>query len=315
MRDARGKEAFLALKAIVEAEPERPWLRRLLNEKALREGDIEPFAMDDVHFLAINFERNPRTPDQLAETALLRLLQIKQGAEVARNLSGEAMNVGNTEAASAYLASAMSGSRCSSYAVLHKNGTKWLDVVDIGHASRHRVCCAVVPYGNQVDTETWLKPEEGQSSSRRRTFALIRTARNQGWRWPWAQEPDLTKAKEEVEDHWQTVEPREPLIDDVDVITIDLTNVNSAVAPRDVLDRALDFMRWRLGSSVLKLGASIAILGATSLTGWGQIVVEAMAAQVFEVELHLPEIAAWIGWALIGVGVTVAIVGHFLQKK
>lgn len=315
LRDTRGKEAFLALKAIVEAQSERPWLRRLLNEKALREGDIEPFAMDDVHFLAINFERNPRTPDQLAETALLRLLQIKQRAEVARNLSAEAMNVGNTEAASAYLASEMSGSRCSSYAVVHNHGTKWLDVVDIGHASRHRVCCAVVPYGNQVDTETWLKPEEGQSGCHRRTFALIRTARNQGWRWPWAPEPDLTKAKGAVEDHWQTVEPREPLIDDVDVVTIDLTNVNSAVAPRDVLDRVLEFMRWRLGSSVLKLGASIAILGATSLTGWGQIVVEAIAAQVFEVELHLPEIAAWIGCALIGVGITVAIVGHFLQKK
>ena len=315
LRDASGKEAFLGLRSIIESQPDRPWLRRLLSEKALREGDIDPFSVDDILPLATNFERNPRTADQLADTALVRLLQAKDGGGMAGTLPAAFMNVGNAIEAAESFAGEMSTTIGSAFAAIHEGGKPWLDLSGVGHPAGHRIWFTVVPHGNQVDNESWLKPAEGRPISRRRTLALIRTVRNEGWRWPWAREPDLAKAKTEAEAHWCMVEPTEPYIDDVDIVTVDLTNVNSAVAPRDMLDRILEFLRWHFGSSVIRLGTTLAVLGATSLTGLGQVFLEAVAKHIFGADIDLGGPALWVGWTLVTVGLAVALLGHFLPKR
>lgn len=79
-----GKEAFLALKDIAEAYPEessRPWMMHYAKTKAERDGDIPPWSASQVRDFYEKLERTPRSHKELAELAVLRLLDIKDDLE------------------------------------------------------------------------------------------------------------------------------------------------------------------------------------------------------------------------------------------
>ncbi|RYC12003.1 hypothetical protein [Ciceribacter ferrooxidans] len=76
-----GKDAFLALSEIAAMQPERPWLQRLVKEKAEREGDIEALSPIQVRQLNDKLENTPTDHRQLADLAFMRLLDLKDDLE------------------------------------------------------------------------------------------------------------------------------------------------------------------------------------------------------------------------------------------
>ena len=79
-----GKESFLALKEIAEVHPEessRPWIMHYAKTKAEQDGDMRPWSPSQVRDFHEKLERTPRNHRELAELAVLRLLDLKDDLE------------------------------------------------------------------------------------------------------------------------------------------------------------------------------------------------------------------------------------------
>lgn len=80
-----GKESFLALMDIAKAQPDeeyRPWMMLHVKTKAEQDGDIEPWSPSQVRDFHEKLERTPRNHRELAELAILRLLDLKEDLEL-----------------------------------------------------------------------------------------------------------------------------------------------------------------------------------------------------------------------------------------
>ena len=79
-----GKESFLALINIAKAHPEetsRSWILLHAKTKAEQDGDIEPWSPSQVRDFHKRLERTPSNHRELAELAILRLLDLKDDLE------------------------------------------------------------------------------------------------------------------------------------------------------------------------------------------------------------------------------------------
>jgi len=76
-----GKESFLALSNIATVEKSRPWITHCVKKKAEQDGDIAPWSPFQVQGFSNNLERTPRNHRELAELAVLRLLDLKDDLE------------------------------------------------------------------------------------------------------------------------------------------------------------------------------------------------------------------------------------------
>lgn len=96
-----GKESFLALSDIAKVHPEkasRPWMILHAKTKAEQDGDIEPWSPSQVRDFHVSQERTPSNHRELAELAVLRLLDLKDDLEhgdsslasILRNVTQEA---------------------------------------------------------------------------------------------------------------------------------------------------------------------------------------------------------------------------------
>lgn len=79
-----GKESFMALIDISKEHPDeltRPWIMLHAKSKAEQEGDIEPWSPSQVRDLNEKLEFTPNNHRELAEFAILRLLDLKDDLE------------------------------------------------------------------------------------------------------------------------------------------------------------------------------------------------------------------------------------------
>jgi hypothetical protein len=79
-----GKESFVALNEIAKMHPEeksRPWISLNATTRAEQDGDIEPWSPAQVQDFHNSLERTPRNHSELAELAILRLLDLKDDLE------------------------------------------------------------------------------------------------------------------------------------------------------------------------------------------------------------------------------------------
>ena len=79
-----GKESFLALLDIAKSLPDeaaRSWIAVQAKTKAEQDGNIEPWLPSDVKEFHEKLERTPITHKELAELAVLRLLDLKDDLE------------------------------------------------------------------------------------------------------------------------------------------------------------------------------------------------------------------------------------------
>jgi hypothetical protein len=209
----------------------------------------------------------------------------------------------------------MTGEQTANLAVSRATGVQWVDIIGTGYPGRHRTWVTVVPPGNREDNGPWLEPTIDSDVSRRRTLALVRATRNQGLRWPWAKEADVARAAVDAQAQWRALERKAMSIDDVDIVAIDLTKAASPVILRDWFDRALEFLRWRSATTLVRLGTGLALLGASCLVGWGEAVMEEFARRLLQAEFDLSGPAQWVGWSLVGIGIVLAMIGHFFPRR
>jgi len=84
IRDAPGKEAFLALEEISQYHPNeasRPWMASLAKSKATQDGDNTPWHPSRVREYHENIERRPESHRDLWDLACDRLLDLKRDLE------------------------------------------------------------------------------------------------------------------------------------------------------------------------------------------------------------------------------------------
>lgn len=80
----QGKDAFLAMQEITEAHPEqssRPWFLSLTRRKVEQEADFAPWSPVQVRDFNDKLDRTPANHRDLADLAVLRLLDLKDDLE------------------------------------------------------------------------------------------------------------------------------------------------------------------------------------------------------------------------------------------
>ncbi|WP_331373357.1 NACHT domain-containing protein [Sinorhizobium chiapasense] len=316
LEETPGKDAFLAIREIVRSQPDRPWLQRLVIEKAERAGDIERFTAEEIPPLAENFERLPRSPRQLGDTAVLRLGQLKERVEVKGDIGVEALDIDDVSGVTALLEAHLRGRALGTYSLLSTTDDRRGATISL-HGVGYNGCqpaIALLPNlvnGKKTDLASSISVLADNSSSRTGVVAVFNLAKSKGWHWPWLARPDISKAVSTIKAEWEKLEPGLENLDDVGIVGIDLTKVALPEnRKRDALDRMLDFLRWYTGTTLMKIGAAIVASGLGTITGVLQFVIEWAVAYFWEIKLDIPEQASWIGWALLAIGLAVAFYGH-----
>jgi hypothetical protein len=84
LRDIPGKEAFVALSEIARMHPNagsRPWLADHALKKAEQDADLTAWSPANVREFNATLDRTPSTPRELADLAIMRLLDMKDDLE------------------------------------------------------------------------------------------------------------------------------------------------------------------------------------------------------------------------------------------
>ncbi|WP_421416900.1 hypothetical protein [Agrobacterium tumefaciens] len=313
LRDQPGKEALLALRAISSAQPGREWLTELVRGKAEREGDIEPFRPHEFVYLGDHFERRPENALQLGDTARLRIYQLKENAEERRTLDVGVLNIADVAGVRQLVHTSLTTKAGNAYEVSSPPGDfAPVRLTGVGFAGAQPIAIATT---EDLTATNWIDTLKEGNSSHRGVLAVVHMARSKLLRWPWAKRPTLEDAVEAARAQWEESEAEAAMLDDVDVVGIDLTKTPAPQHTRDWLDRVLEFLRWRWGASLIRLGTTIATAGLSAITGVFQIVVEWALETFLGVQLKIPEIAGWAGWALLTVGIAVAVYGAADQRR
>lgn len=313
LRDQPGKEALLALREIATSQPGREWLSGLLRGKAEREGDFEPFEPQDMLYLGEYFERRPRSARQLDDIARLRLLQLKEAAENSRSLDAGVLDIADASAVRKLVRARLAAQSDHAYGVTSPaEPSPSLVLSGMGYtAAQPLVTCT----SEDAPAASWIDALEVGNTSHRGVLAVFHLARSKRWRWPWLPPPTLEETVAAARAQWEAKEDQMPTLDDVEVIGIDLTRIPPAQSKKDIWDRIFDLLRWLWGTTLLRLGTMIATAGVTAITGVFQVIVEWALDRFLGVQLDIPEIAGWIGWVLLAIGIGVAILGAADQRK
>ncbi|MDX0190508.1 hypothetical protein GOC18_25055 [Sinorhizobium meliloti] len=313
LQDQPGKEALLALRAIVTAQPGREWLAELVRGKAEREGDIEPFEPHEFVYLGQHFERRPQSTRQLGDTARLRLYQLKEAAEYHRSLDPAVLDIADAAGVTRLVETRMSTTASNAYQVSSPAGAIGsLRLTGVGYAANQPVALAT---SESLMTSNWIDVLRQGNSSNRGVLGVVHMARSKFLRGPWHKSPTLEETVAAALAQWEAREGETVSLDDVDVIGIDLTRTPAQQHKRDWLDRVLEFLRWRWGASLVRLGTTIATAGLGAIVGVFQIIVEWAIETFLGVQLKIPESAGWVGWVLLALGIAVAIYGAADQRR
>lgn len=313
LRDQPGKEALLALRTISTAQPGREWLTEMVRGKAEREGDIEPFRPHEIVYLGEYFERRPENARQLGDTARLRLYQLKEACEERRTLDVAMLDIADAAGVRELLHRSLTTAASNDYEV--SSSADSFDLVRltaVGFAANQPIAFATTA---GLTATNWIDPLKQDNSSHRGVLAVVHTARSKLLRWPWARLLTLDDAVASARVQWEAGEAEAPMLDDVDVVGIDLTKTPALQHARDWLDRVLEFLRWYWGASLVRLGTTIAAAGLSAITGVFQIVIEWAIERFLGVQMKIPEIAGWVGWVLLAVGIAVAVYGAADQRR
>lgn len=238
LRDIPGKEAFLAIAEIAALHPDeaaRPWMLHYAKSKAEADGDSAAWSAQQVIDFERQMERTPANHRELAELAVLRLLDFRDDVEngdesIARVLQRIPLE---TEMRN-YIARELRSKAAGRYSIAQEEelaDAKRTDIRFLG-----AFFDAPVPAELKI-ADGWTGPQllerlENQlcgdylrdSRSRRGIFVLVNQGTKAGWDIPdAANRVDFPGLVEALTAHWQTaLSPNLPDIDDVVVVGIDL---------------------------------------------------------------------------------------------
>jgi hypothetical protein len=233
-----GKEPFLALLDIANVHPEeasRPWIMLHAKTKAEQDGDIEPWSPSQVRDFHEKLERTPGNHRELAELAVLRLLDLKDDFEHGdSSVAGILQTVTQETDMRKYIGRELREKSFGRYSIPQEE--------ELADAKKPDLRFHGVDFDGPVPVElkladNWTGPVlferlENQlcgdylrdNRSNRGIFLLVYRGEKAGWDVPGndnrADFEELTTALQGL---WWRISPKFPTVDDITVIGIDLT--------------------------------------------------------------------------------------------
>lgn len=234
LRKIPGKEAFLAVAEIARAHPERPWLARLAHERAETDGDLEEFTPTEVRELYDKHERTPRDHRQLAELAVMRLLDLKDDLEQGDSSVAAILRTVRKETdMRKYIGRELREKAFGRYVIPQEE--------ELADARKPDLRFHGVGFDAPVPIELkladkWTGPKlferlENQlvgdylrdARSRRGVLALVRTGQQARWDVPDGGRVDFEELAEALQKRGAELSLLHPMIDEITIIGIDLT--------------------------------------------------------------------------------------------
>lgn len=233
-----GKESFLALLDIAKVHPlevARPWILHQAKMKAEQDGDIEPWLPSQVMDFHEKFERTPGNHRDLAELAVLRILDLKDDLENGDISVASILKTVKLETEiRKYIAKELREKAFGRYSIPQEE--------ELADAKRPDLRFHGMKFDGPVPVELkladkWTGPNlferlENQlcgdylrdNRGSRGVFLLVYLGEKAGWEVPGRDNRvDFSGLTDALQNHWQQISPRFPKVDDIKVIGIDLT--------------------------------------------------------------------------------------------
>lgn len=229
-----GKESFVALTEIAAAFPERPWLARYPKEKAEQEADLQSWTPAQVRQFHERLERTPGNHRELAELAVMRLLDLKDDLENGDSSNaGLLLNVAEKEVRK-YIGNVLRDKAQERYSIPQEEEMADAKKPDLRF---HGVGFdAPVPVELKVADAGWsgvklFERLENQlcgdylrdTRSNRGLFVLAYQGKQQTWVLPNGDSVNFQGLVDALQRHWLEASPRFPNVDEIIVVGIDLT--------------------------------------------------------------------------------------------
>jgi len=233
-----GKESFLALRDIAKVHPEeasRPWMRLQAKTKAEQDGDIEPWLPSEVRAFHERLERTPSNHRELAELAILRLLDLKDDLEHGdSSVAGILQTVKQETDMRKYIGRELREKALGRYSIPQEE--------ELADAKKPDLRFHGANFDGPVPAELkladkWTGPVlferlENQlcgdylrdNRSTRGIFVLVYRDKKARWEVPGSDNRvDFAGLTTALQDHWWRISPKFSNVDDITVIGIDLT--------------------------------------------------------------------------------------------
>jgi hypothetical protein len=233
-----GKESFLALNEIAQVHPEetaRPWILLRAKTKAVQDGDIEPWSPSQVKDFYEKLDRTPCNHRELAELAVLRLLDLKDDLEQGDSSIAEILRTVALETEMRkYIGKELREKAFGRYSIPQEE--------ELADAKRPDLRFHGVGFDRPVPAELkladkWTGPKlferlENQlcgdylrdNRSNRGIFVFLYQGNKSSWDVPGSgNRVDFSKLTVDLQEHWWQISSKFPKVDDIAVIGIDLT--------------------------------------------------------------------------------------------
>jgi len=242
LKQIPGKESFLALMDIAKMHPEeasRPWILLHAKTKAEQDGDIEPWLPSQVRDFHEKLERTPCNHRELAELAILRLLDLKDDLEHGdSSVAGVLQTVTQETDMRKYIGRELREKALGRYSIPQEE--------ELADAKKPDLRFHGADFDGPVPVELkladkWTGPAlferlENQlygdylrdTRSRQGIFVLVYRGEKAGWDVPGSDNRvDFAGLTAALQDHWRRISRKFSNVDDITVIGIDLTKRSS----------------------------------------------------------------------------------------
>lgn len=233
-----GAEAFSALRTVVDAFPDRPWLGRLLRDRAEADADLDAWKPEDVRDFDQSQLQMPRNHSQLARLVEQRILDLKDELELGdTSLAGILISLNEETKLRQFIGRELREKAGNRYNAVQeeelaggRGGVK-PDIRVHGHGFD-----APVPVELKF-ADSWSGPHlverlENQlcknylsdPRSTRGLFIVVTRGRQMNWDLPDGKRVNFDGLVSGLQDHWRDLSHAYPGIENVAVIGIDLTS-------------------------------------------------------------------------------------------
>jgi len=233
-----GKESFLALMDIARMHPEeasRPWIMLHAKTKAEQSGDIEPWSPAQVRDFHDRLDFTPSNHRELAELAILRLLDLKDDLEHGdSSVAGILQTVTQETDIRKYIGRELREKASGRYSIPQEE--------EFADAKKPDLRFHGIDFDGPVPAElkladNWTGPElferlENQlcgdylrdNRSSRGIYVLVYRGDKGRWGVPCSgKRVKFAGLILALQEHWRQISPKFPNVDDISVIGIDLT--------------------------------------------------------------------------------------------
>ena len=232
-----GEESFLALNELARVHPKektRKWIRLQAKKRAEQDSDMEPWSPEQVKDFSETIERTPRNHKELAELAVLRLLDLKYDLEDGdSSIAGLIQKVTHETEMRNFIGWQLGEKANRRYSIPQEE--------ELADAKKPDLRFHGMGFDGPVPVELKLANKNWSGSklferlknqlcrdylrdnrSNRGIFLLINRGDKTRWKLPNGKYVVFSDLIDALQEHWQKISPKFPGVEDIRVIGIDL---------------------------------------------------------------------------------------------